>query len=259
MSTLLRNKACRLLLGAGLLLDSCTHKKIAVPPVPNVMGAEMIKLRADLTAVQTQLRSREDALELANENNSQSKAELQEKTQQLAERETRLAALSDELDNLRKQDSQVFRGIGELRQRGQYNSALNSYRMFMQDFPASPLVPDAERAITALTTSILSGDFESSSLPGAASSRSQPSVKQRLAYGAVSAQELRPVIKNKTAREISSLFGNPDHIFPNGTDWGYADRVLEESTGQREMLIITFSGGKVSSFRVGYAGRKISP
>lgn len=250
---------CLLFIGS-LFFSSCTPKKKKPEATSEAAPVEFTQLHADLAAAQTRLRFKEDALELAKANSAESQAEIQEKTKQLTERDTRLTTLATELDNLKKQDSQVFRGIGELRQRGQFNSALNSYRMFMQDFPDSPLLPDAERAIAALTTRVETEEFESpTTATMTQTKRAQQGVKQRLAYGAVSAEELRPIIKNKTSREISSLLGNPDHVFPNGADWGYAERAIDERTGQKEMLIITFAAGKVSSFRLGYAGRKFLP
>src|SRR5207302_1340158 len=138
--------------------------------------------------------------------------QLLEKEKQLAADNSRLTALEVELDNVKKQDSQVFRGIGELRQRHEFNKALNLYRMFIEDFPESPLIPDAEHAIAAIGAAIDAGGFESAERQAQSMKQKEQELKKRLPYGAITPEELIPFIKNKTAHQISSLLGNPDHV-----------------------------------------------
>src|SRR5438067_296848 len=115
--------------------------------------------------------------------------------------------------------------------------------MFIEDFPESPLIPDAEHAIAAIGAAIDAGGFESAERQAQSMKQKEQELKKRLPYGAITPEELIPFIKNKTAHQISSLLGNPDHVFPDGPEWAYADRIIDGRTGRKEMLIITFASG----------------
>ncbi|MEA3188201.1 MAG: hypothetical protein QOD99_2031 [Chthoniobacter sp.] len=246
------------IIAACLAMAGCTPKK--QDESNEAAQLELARVRTSLTAAQTNLRMKQDEFELLKADAESKQSQPDASSKQLAERDARIATLEAELDKVKKQDSQVFKGIGELRQRGNLNSAMNLYRMFMQDFPDSPLVPDAQRAITALTETVETTVSETTRLsPNASQKRKELDLKKRLPFGAVTVQELSPFVKHKTSAEITGLLGNPDHVFPSGSEWGYADRAIDDQSGQRGMLIVTFTSGRVSSFRVGYAGREIVP
>ena len=63
----------------------------------------------------------------------------------------------------------------------------------------------------------------------------------------------------KTPAQVVTLLGRPDQSFNDGTEIGYTDKAFDPAANRKGMLIIGFEDGAVTTLRVGYTGRKMTP
>lgn len=220
--------------------------------------------RRKLGQVQKSLSTKEDKLVLTETVLEETKTELAEKVQAFAEQQAQLRKVQGELETLKKSDAFIFGEIATLQQQpGQLANALKRYQKFITDFPKSPLVASAASAINRLSVSSpVAGQPAATSRPAA--TPVDPRVRERellknFNEGYMTLAELAPILKKKSLAQVLALLGRPNQTYHDGTEIGYADKAINPATGGKGMLIIAFEEDAVSSLRVEYAGRKMTP
>ena len=122
------------------------------------LKAEVDRLTAELTAAnqklavaQKEIQGAKDELALAAAGAEAAKRQAAEENQAAKQKDARIAAQEADLAALRKSDSMAFIDASAQLQKGASGNALERYQKFVVDFPESPLIADAKRAITELT------------------------------------------------------------------------------------------------------------
>lgn len=246
------------LAGWGLLLSSCDREKRPDPAVENN------RLKTDLDETGRKLGLAEKNLEvtsaefaLANDATAKAKAQLAEKEKVASQQAEQLRVLQAELDALKKRDAFVFAEIATRRQQGQSLIALEQFQKFLSDFSTSPLTPYATAAVAELNADRARNSQRWDAL--VAPKRNEREVMKNFGDGLTTLAELAPVLKNKSLAQVIKLLGRPDRTFNEGTEIGYADKTMNPATGRPGMLVIGLDSGTVSTLRVEYSGRKMTP
>lgn len=245
-------------LAAGLLLSGCDREKSVDPAL------DANRLKADLEGVGQKLSLAEKNLEvtsaelaLASDAAAKAKTQLTEKERTATQQAEQIRALQADLDALRKRDAFVFAEITTRRQQGQALIALEQYQKFLADFPTSPLAAFATTAVAELTADRTRDSQKWAAL--VAPKRNEREVMKNFGDGLTTLAEFAPVLKNKSTAQVIKLLGRPDRTFNEGTELGYADKALNPATGRPGMLVISLDSGTVSTLRVEYSGRKMTP
>jgi hypothetical protein len=250
-----------LLLAVGGLLAGC-GKEGGSPPDAQVQAlqlkSELDRTKNKLAATQKEISAKDDALVLAKEETEAVKKQVTEKEKALMERESQIRALQDQLTAIKKSEPFVFAEASKLVPQGFTTSALGRYQQFVKDFPKSPLVTDANRAIAALTvTAPRDAKARAAMVDPKAPERD---FQNKFAEGNMTPQDLAPVLKGKSLVEVLRLLGAPNRTYRDGTELGYVDKVTDPITGERATLVVAFDEGQtVSTLRVGYTGRPMKP
>jgi hypothetical protein len=186
------------------------------------------------------------------------KRTLAEKIVALAERDTQWRAAQTELETLKKRDTFVFSDIRAAQEQGRSTVALSRYQQFVKDYPNSPFVSEASAAIAVLSTET---EREAQRRANVFDPKRQERETLRLfGEGLLTPKELAPLLKNRTRAQVLAMLGRPNHVFPEGAEIGYVDKVTNPATGTKGMLIITFdANGVATALRVDYAGPKLIP
>lgn len=224
------------------------------------LNAELVATRQKLNVAESELAAKKDEIAkaaadafMAEANKKQSAAT----EQTVAEKEAQVRALQAEVAGLKKSEALVFAEACATQQRGVTSIALDRYQQFIKDFPKSPLVPHAERAIADLTkTADTEAKWRQSVIDP---KRPERDVLKRFADSVVSLEEIAPLLRGRSTAEVVKLLGKPNKTFRNGAELGYVDKVLDPATGGKETLVIVVDSGYVSALRVGYRGREIKP
>jgi hypothetical protein len=151
----------------------------------------------------------------------------------------------------------AFAQISALRQKGDNSNALERFEKFVIDHPDSPLVADANRAITDLKPAVEKDIKWKTNLIDPR--REERELIARFNDGIVTTQELAPLLRRRSTAEVITLLGRPGRSYRNGTEYGYVDKVIDTTTGNKQTLVIRFESGRVESLRAGYQGREIKP
>lgn len=243
---------------AGTILAGCNKQAGSDPK------AEVDQSNPQLTELQGKLATAEKAAELGKAEigaaaaaGEASKRELAARDLALSQKDEQIRTLQTELAALRKSEGLVFGQIGDLRQKGESATALERYEKFIVDYPESPLVADANRAIADLKPTVEKDSKWKTSLIDPR--REERELLKRFAEGIVTPQELAPLLRQRTASEVINLLGRPGRSFRNGSEYGYTDKIIDTATGNRETLVIRFEAGRVEGLRAGYQGREIKP
>jgi hypothetical protein len=221
------------------------------------LTAELETAKQMLGAVEKDAQGAKDELGLAAASAEVAKRQLAEKDQIAQQKESRIGALQTELSGLRKSDALAFAEASASVQKGANGNALDRYQKFVLDFPDSPLVADAKRAITELTPVVAKDAQWRTSLIDPR--RGERDLLNRFADGVVTMQELAPLLKRRSIPEVVKLLGPPSRSYRNGTELGYEDKVIDSTTGNKATLVIKFVSDRVESLRTGYQGREIKP
>ncbi len=242
-----------------MLLMSCSEVKRQEPVAPEKQSLDNLeKIRADLVAVRRALEAETDKVEMVKSASDSAQRTLAEKDQQLAAKETLIKDLQGELDRLKKQDAIVFAEISAIQQQGLPGSAVSRYEKFIDDYPKSPLVVHARAAIENLTGEIQRQDETRRATRLENPILRKTDVMSRIREGNVTSEELAPQLRRRSISEVTALLGSPSQTFRDGS-LGFADKAIDSYTGERSMLIVEFTSGRVSSFRVGYTGQRVVP
>lgn len=243
---------------AGTILAGCQRQTR-----PD-LTAEVDRLNAQLAEFQVQLGTVEKAAESGKQELAQTVAAAEaekraaaEKDRTLAQKEEQIRALQSELVALKKSEAFVFEQVSAIQQKGESATAFERYQKFVMDFPESPLVADAYRAITELKPGVEKDAKWRVNLTDPR--REERELLKRFADGIVTPQELAPLLKRRTSAEVITLLGRPNRSFRNGSELGYVDKIIDTSTGNKDTLVIRFESGRVESLRAGYQGREIKP
>ena len=229
------------------------------------------KLQAELQAAKTELEQRrrtietlEQKLAMKNDELDQtfarlggSKSDTAQKDAALLEKDQQLAALAKELQSLRRQDALVFAEISAVHQQGRAETAVRRYEEFLKEYPLSPLARHARQALAELTPVVQREAHERVTLIDPR--RGERETLRRFRDGTAAAEDLAPLLRDRSPGEVRALLGRPNQLFQNGSEFGYANRVINSSTGRKGMLIVSFERDRVASLRVDYAGRKFAP
>lgn len=226
--------------------------------------AELAQLKPELVAARAQFAQAEKALAATRDELTLTTATLEATKKGLIENERTITALhaqlrttQADLDALKKRDAFVFAELRTHQQQGRNIIALAGYQKFLKDFPASPFAADATDAITALSAQAQQESQRWAEL--ADPKRKERELLGLFRDGLLTPRELAPLIKRKTRTQVLDLLGKPTHVFPDGKEIGYNDRITNPATGRRSMLVITFDAGIVAALRADYAGQKLIP
>ena len=249
-----------LLLAIGGLSTGC-HKDQGPSPETQVEGlqlnAELDRTKKKFEAVQKELTNKDDAIALAREEAEKSKKDTVEKEGVVADKDKRIKALEGEIAELKKSDAFLFAEASKLHQQNLNTSALDRYRQFMATFPASPLVADANRAITELSV-IAPKEARARAVTLNAYAVERDALK-KFTDGWATTEDLAPLLKKKTIADVVKLLGPPNTTYREGKELGYVDKIVDGATGARGTLVIGFEEDRVSTLRLGYLGKPIKP
>ncbi len=174
-----------------------------------------------------------------------------------ANSEAKLAALQAELSAMKKRDAFVFLEASAALRSGTADIALERYQQFLKNFPNSPLAADADRAITELSAT---ADREMRARVAVTDPRrADRDALQNFRDGTVTLKEIAPLLKGRSQSEIVKLLGAPSQTFRDGKELGYADKIIDTTTGNKGTLVIGFESDSVSTLRIGYLGKPVKP
>ncbi|MEA3212495.1 MAG: hypothetical protein QOE70_5552 [Chthoniobacter sp.] len=246
------------LLLLGSLLSSCDRDKAAdATPKANPLQAELETATRKLSVAELSLATKNDELTLANEAAETVKKQLAEKDLVLTQNDELIRALQSELAALKKREAFVFAEISVLQQQGQSIIATSRYQQFIKDFPKSPLAANAASAIAEMAVKDQREARQRAEVLDP--KRQEREILKNFTDGFVTLQELAPVLKKKSLSQVLTMLGTPNQTYNDGTEIGYVDKAINPATGRRGMLIISFASGAVSTLRVEYAGRPMTP
>lgn len=237
------------------MLTGCGHKATtdATAELPK-LSAEVEDTRHRLDAAQKALEEQMAAVASAVAAADKIRQELAVRDQTVVKREADIKALQGQLAELKKSDAFAYAEASGVQARGLTSSALARYQKFLEDFPKSPLVADANRAVAELAVA-----SQRSKAAMADPKKEEEGLAKRFGENVVSLDEISPALKNRSIAEVLKLLGPPNKTFRNGSEIGYVDKVLDPATGQRDTLVIIFDADRVSGLRIGYRGREIKP
>jgi len=243
---------------AGVILAGCNR---GVGPDLEV---KVDQLNAQVADLQQKLATAEKAVESGKGELAQAaaaaearKRESAEKDRTLGQKDEQIRTLKSEVSGLRKSDGYAFAEISAIQQKGGTANAFERYEKFIIDFPESPLVADARRAIADLKPSVEKEAKWRTSLIDPR--REERELLKRFDDGIVTMQELAPLLRRRTSADVVKLLGPPGRSFRNGTEIGYVDKVIDTMTGNKATLVIRFEADRVESLRAGYQGREMKP
>jgi hypothetical protein len=249
-----------LLLALSGLSTGC-HQDKGPSPETQVEGlqlsSELDRTKKKLEAVQKELTSKDDAIALAKEESEKSKKDTVEKERVIADKDKRIKALEGEIAEMKKSDVFLFAEASKLHQQNLNTSALDRYRQFMTAFPASPLVADANRAITELSV-IAPKEARARAVTLNAFAVERDALK-KFSDGWATPEDLAPLLKRKSMADVVKLLGPPNTTYREGKELGYVDKVVDATSGARGTLVIGFEEDRVSTLRLGYLGKPIRP
>jgi hypothetical protein len=218
---------------------------------------ELERTKKRLGMAERKLAEKDDAVALAKEEAEHAAKQVAEKDRILADKDAQIAALGKQITDLQKGEAIVYAEIAKLHQQGMNSTALLHYHQFVTNFPTSPLVVDANRAIAELTAA---APAQAPARAPAVDPYAAERAFQRLfADGFASLDNVATMVKHKSMAEVVKLLGSPNRTYRDGTELGYEDKVIDPATGNRGTLVISFDADQVSSLRVGYQGRPIRP
>ncbi|MEI9893586.1 MAG: hypothetical protein WDN28_06730 [Chthoniobacter sp.] len=249
-----------MLLALGGLLVGC-HQDSGPSPESQVeglqMSTELDRTKKKLAAAEKDSAAKDDAVTLAKEDVEKAKRELADKDQIVAGKDARIHALEGEIAEMKKRDAFVYAEASKLHQQNLNTSSLDRYRQFVASFPASPLVADANRAITELS---VSAPREARARAVAIDPRAvERDALKKFSDGWATPEDLAPLLKRKSMSDVVKLLGPPNATYREGTELGYVDKVVDATTGTRGTLVIGFEEDKVTTLRLGYLGKPIRP
>lgn len=242
----------------GAILAGCQREK-----GPNLqaevdqLNAQVADLKGKLEASEKAAVPRKEELGQATAAAEASKRELAEKDRALSQKDEKIRTLEAEASQLRKSDGLVFAQASAVQAKGESGNAFERYEKFIIDFPDSPLVADARRALADLKPVVEKQEKWKANLIDPR--REERELLRRFGDGIVTTQELAPLLRRRTTAEVVTLLGKPGRSFRNGTEYGYVDKVIDTTTGNKETLVIRFVSGRVEGLRAGYQGREITP
>lgn len=249
-----------LILGLGGLSTGCHQEKGPSPEAQITQlqtSAELDRTKKKLVATEKDLAAKDDAIVLAKEETEKARKDAADKDKAIADRDAKIKALESESAEAKKRDVFAYGEASRLHQQNLNTSALDRYRQFVATYPTSPLVADANRAIAELS---VTGPKEARARAVAA----DPYAVERAALkkfndGWATAEDLAPLLKQKTKADVVKLLGAPNKSFRDGKELGYVDRVVDPETGGRATLVIGFEDDRVATLRLGYLGKPIRP
>jgi outer membrane murein-binding lipoprotein Lpp len=244
---------------AGTFLTGC-QRETAGPD----LKAEVERLTAELNAatgkisgMEKQLQEAKDELALAAAGAEAAKREASERDSGTKLKDAQIGALETRLSDVMKSDGLAYMAASALMQNGAPGNALEKYQKFVTDFPESPLVADAKRAIVELSPVVAKDAQWRQNLIDPR--RGDRELIKRFGDGIVTMEELSPLLRRRSAAEVVKLLGTPSRTYRNGTEIGYEDKVIDSKTGNKATLVIKFVSDRVDSLRLGYQGREVKP
>jgi outer membrane murein-binding lipoprotein Lpp len=243
---------------AGVILAGCKRETGPDPKVEvDQLKTQVADLQQQLAAAAKANEAGKDELALAAASAEARKRELAEKDQMLGQKDGQIQTLQSEVSGLKKSDATAFAEISAIRQKGGTDAAFERFQKFIIDFPESPLVADANRAIADLKPGVEKEAKWRTSLIDPR--REERQLLKRFEDGIVTMEELAPLLRRRTSADVIKLLGPPGRSFRNGTEIGYVDKVIDSTTGNKGTLVIRFESDRVESLRTGYQGKEIRP
>lgn len=242
-------------------LSTGCHKDKGPSPEAQVQdlqtSAELDRVKKKLASVEKDITANDDAIVLAKEETEKSKKETAEKEKAIAEKDKQIKALENEIAEMKKKDVFMFAEASRLHQQNLNSSSLDRYRQFVATYPASPLVADANRAITELSvTAPKEARARAVTIDAFAVERE---ALKKFTDGWATPEDLAPLLRRKSMADVVKLLGPPNMTYREGKELGYVDRVVDASTGGRGTLVIGFEDDRVSTLRLGYLGKPFKP
>ena len=246
----------------GLFSSGCgSGSRPAPTPEIDRLKADLDTMRQKLAGVEKDLASKSDELAKASAASfvtDLSKKETAPTAPADLQKDAQVQALQAEIAKLKKQDAIAYAQASATQAKGVTTITLDRYQQFVKDYPESPLVTDANRAIAELTAASEREARWRASLIDP--KRPERDVLQRFGNGTATAEEIAPLLKRRSTAEVVKLLGNPNREYRNGSEVGYVDRIIDSRTGNKDTLVVIFDeDGRVASLRIGYNGREIKP
>jgi hypothetical protein len=223
------------------------------------LRADIDEARRRVSSLQNSLASKDKELAVMTEALQTSRDEFNKVDERAKAMSIEAQAAKTELEAIKKKDSFVFGEIAATQGAGTSMLAITRYKKFIADYPKSPLVLHANNAIAQLTEVQKDVGHRPATVAAEEATKKDKDFQRNLSDGYVSLQDLAPYVRKKSVAQIVALLGRPNQTYNEGNEFGYVDKAINPSTGTRGMLIVSFDGGIVSSIRVEYAGRKMTP
>jgi len=218
---------------------------------------ELDRSRRRLATAERALAAKQDEGVLAKEETANTAKNMADKDEVIKQKDAQIAALEKQMADLKKGEAFTYAETSKLMQQGLKNTALDHYRKFVTTYPTSSLVSDANRAIAELTVTIPQDAKAHAAVvdPHAAEREFQ----KHFAEGFASMEDIVSMLRKKSMQDVMKLLGPPNRTYRDNTEFGYVDKVIDPTSGDRATLVIGFDQGQVATLRVGYGGRAIRP
>jgi len=243
---------------AGTVLVACQRPSGAdLQPEIDRLSSELADTQGKLLAAVKSAEAQKQEVATAIATIEASKRETGLKDKLIQQREEEIAAMKNAISAVKNTDALAYSEASAQVPKGSTSTALERYQKFVADFPESPLVADANRAITELTPQAAKDAQYRNGLIDPR--RSDRDLIKRFGDGIVTVQELGPLLRRRSQAEVIQLLGRPTRTYRNGTELGYEDKVIDTTTGNKSTLVISFEADRVTALRSGYQGREIKP
>ena len=243
---------------AGTVLVAC-HRPSGSDLQPEVdrLSSELADTQGKLLAAVKSAEAQKQEVATAIAAIEASKREATLKDKLIQQKEAEVAEAKTAISAVKNTDALAYSEASAQVSKGSTSNALERYQKFILDYPDSPLVADANRAIADLTPQVAKDAQYRTSLIDPR--RADRDLIKRFGDGIVTVQELVPLLRRRSQAEVIQLLGRPSRTYRNGTELGYEDKVIDTTTGNKSTLVISFEADRVTALRSGYQGREVKP
>jgi hypothetical protein len=248
----------------SLILAGAFPSACRKDPTPD-LNAEITRLKSELEGTRKKLAETDKGLDAAKSELALAKADAanaakkrgEEQDRTFLQKDGQIRVLQQELADTRKNEGFAFAQISALQPKGLTTLALSRYQQFIKDYPDSPLVADANRAIAELSVTAQREARAHANIVDP--KRAERELLKNINEGGATLDEIAPLLKDRSLAGVIKLLGRPSRTYRDGAEIGYTDRVIDPVTRAKETLVISFDSDKVSGLRAGYLGKEIKP
>jgi len=133
----------------------------------------------------------------------------------------------------------LYEQAGKEADSGDLRQAVQSYQLFIRNYPNSSKADLASNTLEKLSASLSIRDQQD---------KVQRELTVKIRENGLTKDELETFLHGKTKREITRLLGSPLITYDQDSRWDYLHAVLYPDSGHRGEVIISFNDGVVSGF-----------